>query len=148
MPMITQKAERDSQYLSVIASTYAVKGEKGAYPALQLSLRGLDPLLLLFVRNLSWNTPMIYTTSSESIASVGYASYTVCGFWDKIAAAEVNLTTNSALTPHSTAASFTGHSSTSSSPTATFTGGSRDVRMTLGIGFLTIFVAMLSVVVL
>lgn len=31
----------------------------------------------------------------SNFSSVGYANYTVCEFWDKIAAAEVNLTTNS-----------------------------------------------------
>ena len=36
-----------------------------------------------------------------NISSVGYINYTVCELWDKIAAAEVNLTTNSTTAPDS-----------------------------------------------
>jgi hypothetical protein len=34
-----------------------------------------------------------------NVSSVGYINYTVCELWDKIAAAEVNLTTNSTTAP-------------------------------------------------
>jgi Carboxylesterase family len=77
----------------------------------------------------------------SNVSSVGYVNYTVCDFWDKIAAAEANLTTN--------ATSSIGQSgATSSAAPATFTGGSAKLWRAVGTGLLTLLVVVISVLTL
>ena len=86
----------------------------------------------------------------SNVSSVGYVNYTICDFWDKIAAAEANLTTtsNSSSPGSANATSSSGPSSTSSSSMATFTGGTTNILKALGIGFLAMTVTVASTVML
>lgn len=77
----------------------------------------------------------------SNVSSNGYVNYTVCDFWDKIAAAETNLTTNAT-------SSIGPSSATSSAAPATFTGGSAKLWRAVGTRLLTLFVVVISVLTL